>query len=113
MADDFEFERKMAMMNRHLAPNIETMLLIADPAHVRQRVDRARGRAHGRRRQPLVPPGVQTALDAKRRSELAVEAGDEGAVRDAHRRRATAAAVIAPSAPAGDHRYPTSPDRPA
>lgn len=83
VADDFEFERKMAMMNRHLAPNIETMLLIADPAHafviasIVREVARMGGDVSS-----LVPPGVQTALDAKRRSgELAVEAGDGYAAR--------------------------------
>lgn len=33
VADDFELERQMAMMNRHLAPEIETLLMISDPAH--------------------------------------------------------------------------------
>lgn len=33
VADDFEFERQMAMMNRHLAPEVETLLLIAEPQH--------------------------------------------------------------------------------
>ena len=33
VADDFEFERQMAMMNRHLAPDIETLLLISSPEH--------------------------------------------------------------------------------
>lgn len=33
VADDFEFERQMAMMNHHLAPEIETLLLIANPLH--------------------------------------------------------------------------------
>jgi pantetheine-phosphate adenylyltransferase len=33
VADDFEFERQMAMMNRHLAPEVETLLLICEPQH--------------------------------------------------------------------------------
>ena len=33
VADDFEFERQMAMMNRHLAPELETLLFITDPDH--------------------------------------------------------------------------------
>lgn len=33
VADDFEFERQMAMMNRHLAPEIETVLFITAPDH--------------------------------------------------------------------------------
>ncbi|MFQ5459288.1 MAG: pantetheine-phosphate adenylyltransferase [Anaerolineae bacterium] len=33
VADDFEFERQMAMMNRHLAPEVDSLLLISDPAH--------------------------------------------------------------------------------
>jgi pantetheine-phosphate adenylyltransferase len=33
VADDFEFERQMAMMNRHLAPEVETLLLISEPQH--------------------------------------------------------------------------------
>jgi pantetheine-phosphate adenylyltransferase len=32
VADDFEFERQMAMMNGHLAPEIETVLLISEPS---------------------------------------------------------------------------------
>lgn len=78
VADDFEFERKMAMMNRHLAPAIETMLLISDPAHafvsasIVREVARMGGDVSG-----LVPPGVQAALDAKRRAGLlAADAGD-------------------------------------
>lgn len=83
VADDFEFERKMAMMNRHLAPLIETMLLISDPAHafvsasIVREVARMGGDVSG-----LVPPGVQTALEAKRRAGLlAVDAGDGYAAR--------------------------------
>ncbi|MEO8082742.1 MAG: pantetheine-phosphate adenylyltransferase [Ardenticatenales bacterium] len=83
VADDFEFERKMAMMNRHLAPGIETMLLISDPAHAFVSASIVREVARmGGDVSSLVPPGVQTALDAKRRSgELAVEAGDGYAAR--------------------------------
>lgn len=33
VADDFEFERQMAMMNRHLDPEIETVLFITNPDH--------------------------------------------------------------------------------
>ncbi len=33
VADDFEFERQMAMMNRHLAPEVDTVLFVSEPDH--------------------------------------------------------------------------------
>lgn len=66
VADDFEFERQMAMMNRHLAPEIETLLLISDPAHafvsasIVREVALMGGDVRG-----LVPPPVAAALVAK------------------------------------------------
>ena len=83
VADDFEFERKMAMMNRHLAPSIETMLLISDPAHAYVSASIVREVARmGGDVSSLVPPGVQAALMAKRNAGLlAVEAGDGYAAR--------------------------------
>jgi pantetheine-phosphate adenylyltransferase len=69
VADDFEFERQMAMMNRHLAPEVDSLLLISDPANafvsaslVRQ-VARMGGDVSG-----LVPAVVAAALAAKRPS---------------------------------------------
>jgi len=67
VADDFELERKMAMMNRHLAPEIESILLIADPQHafvsasIVREVAMMDGDVKG-----LVPPVVASALEAKR-----------------------------------------------
>lgn len=83
VADDFEFERKMAMMNRHLAPSIETMLLISDPEHAFVSASIVREVARmGGDVSHLVPPGVQAALSAKRNAGLlAVEAGDGYAAR--------------------------------
>ena len=69
VADDFEFERQMAMMNRHLAPEIETFLLIADPEHafvsatIVREVGMMGGDVSG-----MVPPPVAEAL-SQRRSE--------------------------------------------
>ena len=79
VADDFEFERQMAMMNRHLAPEIETLLLISDPAHafVSASIVREVALMGGDVRR-LVPPVVAAALAAKARqpawSERAVRA---------------------------------------
>jgi pantetheine-phosphate adenylyltransferase len=71
VADDFEFERQMAMMNRHLAPTIETVLLIADPQNafvssslVRE-VALMGGDVHR-----LVPSSVAEALARKAREAL-------------------------------------------
>lgn len=67
VADDFEFERQMAMMNRHLAPEIETLLMIADPQHafisatIVREVGMMGGDVTG-----MVPPCVATALAARR-----------------------------------------------
>lgn len=63
VADDFEFERQMAMMNRHLAPEIETVLFITDPDHAFVSSSLVRevalmGGDVGR----LVPPEVAAAL---------------------------------------------------
>ena len=79
VADDFEFERKMAMMNRHLAPAIETMLLISDPSHAFVSASIVREVARmGGDVSSLVPPGVQAALDAKRRAGLLAADGGDG-----------------------------------
>lgn len=68
VADDFEFERQMAMMNRHLAPEVETLLLISDPDHAFVSASIVRevalmGGDVGR----LVPPAVAEALAEKAR----------------------------------------------
>ncbi len=69
VADDFEFERQMAMMNRHLAPEIETLLLIADPEHafisasIVREVGMMGGDVSG-----MVPPPVAEALTERRSS---------------------------------------------
>lgn len=82
VADDFEFERKMAMMNRHLAPEVETLLLIADPEHafVSASIVREVALMDGDVRN-LVPEAVALALETKRaaaaaRPERAVHARD-------------------------------------
>jgi len=65
VADDFEFERQMAMMNAHLAPEIETLLLISDPRHafVSASLVREVALMGGDVRQ-LVPPATARALAA-------------------------------------------------
>jgi pantetheine-phosphate adenylyltransferase len=66
VADDFEFERQMAMMNRHLAPEIETLLLIADPEHAFVSASLVREVAlMGGDVQRLVPEAVVEALGRK------------------------------------------------
>jgi pantetheine-phosphate adenylyltransferase len=66
VADDFEMERQMAMMNRHLAPEIETLLLISDPAHAFVSASLVRQVAlMGGDVGDLVPPGVAEALGEK------------------------------------------------
>ncbi len=79
VADDFEFERQMAMMNRHLAPEIETLLLISDPAHAFVSASMVREVAlMGGDVSGLVPAAVAEALAAKARqpawAELAARA---------------------------------------
>lgn len=66
VADDFEFERQMAMMNGHLAPEIETLLLISKPAHafVSASLVREVAMMGGDIRQ-LVPPATAEALHTK------------------------------------------------
>jgi pantetheine-phosphate adenylyltransferase len=67
VADDFEFERQMAMMNRHLAPEVESLLLISDPGHafVSASLVRQVARMGGDVRQ-FVPPAVARALEQMR-----------------------------------------------
>ena len=68
VADDFEFERKMAMMNRHLAPEIDTLLLISEPHHAFVSASIVREVAMmGGDVSQLVPPVVSAALAAKTR----------------------------------------------
>lgn len=80
VADDFEFERQMAMMNRHLAPEIETLLLIADPEHafisasIVREVGMMGGDVGG-----MVPPPVAEAISERRKLSLS------GAVENFHR----------------------------
>jgi pantetheine-phosphate adenylyltransferase len=66
VADDFEFERQMAMMNRHLAPEIDTLLLISEPHHAFVSASIVREVAMmGGDVSQLVPPPVIAALRAK------------------------------------------------
>ncbi|MCB0217019.1 MAG: pantetheine-phosphate adenylyltransferase [Caldilineae bacterium] len=68
VADDFEFERQMAMMNRFLAPEIETLLLISDPGHAFVSASIVREVAMmGGDVSRLVPPLVAEALAMKTR----------------------------------------------
>ncbi len=65
VADDFEFERQMAMMNRHLAPEVETLLLISEPQHAFVSASIVREVAlMGGDVSQLVPPPVAVALAA-------------------------------------------------
>jgi pantetheine-phosphate adenylyltransferase len=67
VADDFEFERQMAMMNRHLAPEIDSLLLISDPANAFVSASLVRQVAQmGGDVSSLVPPAVARALAIKR-----------------------------------------------
>jgi pantetheine-phosphate adenylyltransferase len=66
VADDFEFERQMAMMNRHLAPEVETLLLISAPQHAFVSASLVREAAlMGGDVSGLVPREVARALAAK------------------------------------------------
>lgn len=66
VADDFEFERQMAMMNRHLAPQLETVLLVSQPDHAFVSASRVREVAMmGGDVSRLVPLHVAVALNAK------------------------------------------------
>lgn len=77
VADDFEFERQMSMMNRHLAPEIETVLLVADPEHAFVSASLVREVVLlGGDVRRLVPPCVRDALAEIARSGLA-QAGRE------------------------------------
>jgi pantetheine-phosphate adenylyltransferase len=69
VADDFEFERQMAMMNRHLAPEVDSLLLISDPANAFVSASLVRQVARmGGDVSRLVPPAVAAALVGKRAS---------------------------------------------
>jgi len=66
VADDFEYERQMAMMNRHLAPELESVLLVTQPDHVYVSATRVREVAMlGGDVSCLVPPAVAKALAEK------------------------------------------------
>jgi pantetheine-phosphate adenylyltransferase len=63
VADDFEFERQMAMMNGYLAPEIETVLFISAPAHAFVSASLVREVAlMGGNVDRLVPPATAEAL---------------------------------------------------
>lgn len=66
---DFDYEQPMALMNRHLAPNVETVFLVPDGkvAHVSARLVRDIA-ANGGSVAGLVPPGVEARLAARRRA---------------------------------------------
>ena len=63
---DFEYEFQMALMNRHLSPDVETVFMVPslDTTYISsslvREVARFRGDVTG-----LVHPGVQAALDGK------------------------------------------------
>ncbi len=65
-ASDFEYEMQMAMMNRHLAPELETVFLVPNEAYsyVSSRLVREVA-ALGGRVDDLVPPNVVRALQAR------------------------------------------------
>ena len=65
-ASDFEYEYQMALMNRHLAPEIETMFMIPslDTTHISSSLVREVARFGGDVTS-LVHPAVQEALRAK------------------------------------------------
>jgi len=73
---DFEFEFQMALMNRTLAPEVESVCLLTTKEYyflsssIVKEVAKLNGNISG-----LVPPHVVTALDEKIR-ELGEEAGD-------------------------------------
>jgi pantetheine-phosphate adenylyltransferase len=70
VADDFEFERQMAMMNRHLAPEVDSLLLISDPANAFVSASLVRQVARmGGDVSRLVPSAVAEALAAKEPSQ--------------------------------------------
>jgi len=72
VADDFELERQMAMMNKHLAPEIETILLISAPSHAFVSSSLVREVAlMGGDVSELVPPAAATALTERRRRNMA------------------------------------------
>ncbi len=72
VADDFEFERQMAMMNRHLAPDLETVLLVSQPDNAFVSSSLVREVAlMGGDVSRLVPPIVTEALVAKAQANLA------------------------------------------
>jgi pantetheine-phosphate adenylyltransferase len=66
-AADFDYESPMALMNRHLAPAIETVFLVPDGkvAHVSARLVRDIA-ANGGSVAGLVPPAVEARLAARR-----------------------------------------------
>ncbi len=73
VADDFEFERQMAMMNRHLAPELESVLFVTQPDQAFVSATRVREVALlGGDVSRLVPPEVAAAL-ARKREEAAPE----------------------------------------
>jgi len=73
---DFEFEFQMALMNRTLAPEVESVCLLTSKEYyflsssIVKEVAKLNGNISG-----LVPPHVVTALD-KKITELGEEAGD-------------------------------------
>lgn len=70
VADDFEFERQMAMMNRHLAPEVDSLLLISDPANAFVSASLVRQVAGmGGDVSRLVPSVVAEALAGKRAAQ--------------------------------------------
>jgi pantetheine-phosphate adenylyltransferase len=74
VADDFEFERQMAMMNRHLAPEVDTVLFVSQADHAFVSASLVIEVAlMGGDVSRLVPHHVADALYAKARAAQAAE----------------------------------------
>ena len=72
VVSDFEYEFKMAHMNRRLAPEIETISLMADPEHAYLSSSLVREVALlGGDVSTMVPPAVADALHAKAKETAA------------------------------------------
>lgn len=69
-ATDFEYEARMARMNRELAPEIDTVYLAADPRHVFLSASLVREVwALGGDVSPFVAPAVLRRMEARREAE--------------------------------------------
>lgn len=67
---DFEYEFQMALMNRHLAPNLDTVYLMPNEEYTYLNSTIIKGVArHGGNISRFVPPGVERMLFAKYRAK--------------------------------------------